>query len=476
MIRLLLAFSLIFSATACHGQESLRDAALASRAKLTLRKGAEFYRGKVAVHGGYVYYTTLDLHERWGEGPALPDQIWVQPPATPSVGLAYLSAWKATGDEFFREAMVESATALIHGQLASGGWQNSIEFDAARSANRYRNGQSRGARNNSTLDDGITQSALLFLIRADGALEFRHAAIHEAASFGLNALLNAQFPNGGFPQIWTGPVDQSLPVKSASFPTYDWRTDGRVPDYWTLYTLNDGLAQSMLPTLQAAVEVYGDQRSREALVKLGDFLVLAQLPESQPGWAQQYTYAMHPAWARRFEPPAVSGAESQGVMETLIEISRLTGDKKYLQPIPAALAYFRKSQLPNGQLARYYEINTNRPLYMNRRGDQYSLTYSDVDLPDHYGWKWDSRLDQIGTEFQRAQRGVPAEIKSFSRIQQAARTACDALDEEGRWVSTYAGERLLGQPEFPLGAKFLASSLFCENMRALSEYLTAIRE
>ena len=60
-----------------------------------------------------------------------------------------------------------------------------------------------------------------------------------------------------------------------------------------------------------------------------------------------------------------------------MKIYRVTGDKKYLEPIPRALAYLKKSRLPDGRLARYYELKTNRPLYMTRDGDEYSLTYDD---------------------------------------------------------------------------------------------------
>src|SRR5690606_17762252 len=106
-------------------------------------------------------------------------------------------------------------------------------------------------------------------------------------------------------------------------------------------------------------------------------------------------YDMEPIWARKFEPPGVSGDETQEVIETLMFIARVTGDRKYLDPIPAALAWLERSTLPDGQLARYYELETNRPLYMQRRGDVYSLTYDDSNLPDHYGWKSPARIDDL---------------------------------------------------------------------------------
>ncbi len=35
----------------------------------------------------------------------------------------------------------------------------------------------------------------------------------------------------------------------ASFPDYDWRTVGRIKNYWDMYTLNDGLAGTVTATL-----------------------------------------------------------------------------------------------------------------------------------------------------------------------------------------------------------------------------------
>ena len=100
------------------------------------------------------------------------------------------------------------------------------------------------------------------------------------------------------------------------------------------------------------------------------FFVLAQLPEPQPAWAQQYDHEMHPAWARKFEPPAVSGGESQGVIRTLMTLYRRTAAvtddaDRFLEPIPRAIAYLRRSLLNDGRLARFYELETNRPLLLH---------------------------------------------------------------------------------------------------------------
>src|SRR5262245_11773615 len=135
---------------------------LRAEASRALKKAATFYREKVASHGGYVYYYTPDLKQRWGEGEASADTIFVQPPGTPAVGMAYLQAYEATGDQFYLQGARETAEALVYGQLQSGGWTQVIHFGAAKRLGKYRNGKG-GSWNVSSLDDGQTQSALQML-------------------------------------------------------------------------------------------------------------------------------------------------------------------------------------------------------------------------------------------------------------------------------------------------------------------------
>lgn len=448
------------------------DAALREPAIAAMRRAAAYYHDRVAVHGGYVYYYSLDLERRLGEGAASSTQVWVQPPGTPTVGMAFLTAYRATGDRYYLDYARDAAEALAYGQLASGGWTNSIDFDPrGKGVAQYRNGQGRG-RNYSTLDDGISQSALRFLIQADRAFEFKHEAIHESARVALEALLAAQFPNGAFPQVWSGPVSPH-PTVAARYPDYDWRTENRIKEYWNLYTLNDDLCGYVSDTLLEAAAVYDDPRARTALTRLGDFLVLAQMPAPQPAWAQQYDYEMRPVWARKFEPPAVCGRESQDAIAVLMKVYRQTGEKRYLQPIAPAIAYLRSSLLPDGRMARYYELRTNKPLYMT---DRYELTHDDSRVPSHYGWKTDSRLDELEREYQALAPGAepkPAAATGVTRpTDDAVRAILAALDDAGRWPTEYEpGMQLVGQPKFRPGDKFLSSEVFSHHLATLSRYV-----
>ena len=52
------------------GTSLLAQRATRTQAVRAMRQAAEFYDRQVATHGGYVYHYSLDLSQRWGEGPA----------------------------------------------------------------------------------------------------------------------------------------------------------------------------------------------------------------------------------------------------------------------------------------------------------------------------------------------------------------------------------------------------------------------
>jgi hypothetical protein len=108
---------------------------------------------------------------------------------------------------------------------------------------------------------------------------------------------------------------------------------------------------------------------------------------------------------------------------------------------------------------------------MVRRGNDYKLTYEDSNLPSHYGWKWDSRLGELESRYELLKSGqTPAQddvkLDHIRRI-------IEGLDERGRWVSVFEGERLVGQPKMPLGTQYLSSERFSRNLSTLGDFLLA---
>lgn len=465
-VSVFLAFSLCILSVG----ECLAD--LRGEALLAARKAVAYYQRQVATEGGYLWRYSADLKLREGEGKVTGQTVWVQPPGTPAMGSAYLKFFEATGEQEFLDAARGVAEALRRGQLRSGGWQDHIDFDPAdRARSPYRiDPPGKKKKAPSSLDDDKTQSSLRFLVELDRALAFKDETIHEMTIFALDGLLRAQYPNGAFPQVWDESTrTEAWPIVSASYPTSWPRTYPGHGSYWFRYTLNDNLMPDVMHVLWLAADVYDDDRYEAAARKAADFLLLAQLPDPQPAWAQQYDFEMHPAWARKFEPPAVTGGESQGVLQILLEAYRRTGQRKYLQAVPRALAYLKKSLFADGRLARFYELESNRPLYFTH---DYTLTYDDADLPTHYGFKVPSKLDEIAKEYDELLAAEPdvARQKSSrsSRAQeQRVREVIAALDEQGAWVTQ--GKLRYHQYEGPI----LDMGVAVKNLIILAEYLAA---
>lgn len=448
---------------------------LRDKARDALRRAVRFFVDQVAVEGGYVWRYSADLRYREGEGRATETTVWVQPPGTPAVGEALLTAYERSGQEECLVGAKKAGMCLVRGQLESGGWTYRIEFDpAARRRFLYRV-PPRGEKgfNVSTLDDDTTQAALRFLMRLDQALGFNDQTIGECVHYGLEKLIAAQYPCGAWPQGFREPPDPSAyPVLKASYPA-EVPPAPTFKEYWRFYTLNDCAHMDTIRTFLLAADVYKEPRYLEVAEKGGRFLLLAQMPDPQPAWAQQYDFQMHPAWARRFEPPAITGHESQDVLRVLLLLYRRTGKKEFLEPIPRAIAYLRRSVLPDGQLARFYELKTNRPLYFTR---DYELTYEANDLPRHYAFKVANNLDAIEKEYRRlVEEGVKEEAtagqtpKPLSRSALAmVRRVIEELDSEGRWVQS---GRLDSAPKDV--TRIISSETFIRNVDILSRYLAS---
>ena len=285
--------------------DAVRKQAADSLRRATRSTSATKYR----LTGGYLWRYSEDLTRREGEGVASADTVWVQPPGTPSIGEVYLDAFEVTGDQIYLDAARDVGMCLVRGQLRSGGWDYRIEFNPnLRQRYNYRTDPARdNARNTTTLDDDTTQAALRLLMRLDTTLQQSNERIHEAARFGLAALLSAQYPNGAWPQRFDQfPDPENYPVKKATYPDA-WPRVHPKKDYRAYYTFNDDTVAETIDVMFLAERTYDDKKYRDAAERAGEFILMAQMPEPQPAWAQQYDVNMQPAWARRFEPPAITG-------------------------------------------------------------------------------------------------------------------------------------------------------------------------
>lgn len=332
----------------------------------TMKRATRFMVEKVAYRGGYLWSYLPDRSRVWGELEAYPTMIWVQPPGTATMGHLYLDAYQATGDEYYYRAAAKAAEALVAGQLPRGGWNYFVDFGGPESTRRWYATIGRNAWRmeefqhhwgNATFDDQGTGEAIRFLIRL--YVEKREKRFKPGLDKAINFVLASQLPNGGWPQRWPRVKDGGLHGK---------------PDYTGLITFNDGVIHDNIDVLLTYHQAIGDRRILPAIRRAMDIYLKTQQPAPQAGWGLQHTMDLKPAGARTYEPEALVTHATASNIEQLMSFYRLTGDAKYLAPIPAALDWLESVRLPAAlqqggrQFPTFVEIGTNKPLWVHRRG------------------------------------------------------------------------------------------------------------
>jgi PelA/Pel-15E family pectate lyase len=487
------AVLVVLAPALCRAQNS---ADLPAQARTTLTRATEYLRS-ISEEGGYLWRYAADMKRRAGEEIATPTQVWVQPPGTPSMGQTFLHAYAVTRDARYLDAARAAADALARGQLESGGWDYLIEFDPAQRARwKYRvdpphatAGPTTNAapRNTSTFDDDNTQSALQFLlafvdVAKAGPADPRDGRIRETLEYGLKRMLDAQYPIGAWPQRWTGDAHdpKQFPVLDATIPK-EYPREQPTGSYYQHYTLNDNTQRDCIQTLLDAHRRTGKAEYLEAARHGADFLLRAQLPEPQPVWAQQYDAAMHPAWARAFEPPAATAGESVGAINMLIDFYLQTGDEKYIKRIPEAIAWYKRSQISPGRWARLYELTTNRPIYGDRdKKIHYTLEELSAERRTGYNWQnnWGTAVIEhaeavlkAGREkwlADHADKPLSAEERTSraNAMEPRVREIISQLDTQGRWLSNNASRPFQGDQ-----GPWVEMQRAENNLRTLCEYL-----
>jgi len=415
--RMVMVFGVMVFGRCCMGDEiKLQDQAAAA-----LRK-ASAYMYSISTNGGYVGIYSNDLTKRYGEAfyeKARPTQIWVQPPGTPSVGESFLRAYRVTGEKQYLLAATETARALAWGQRAGGGWDHLVDVE------HLRKGAEKVIRKDGrcTFDDNITQGALDFLMDMDEVLD--EPWLTEAIELGLAFMMESQFANGAWPQWY--------PLR------------GGYHDY---YTFNDNVFSDCIKVMLRAHKTYGRQEYLDSARRAGDFIILSQIPSPQAGWAQQYSHDMKPAWARRFEPLGVCSLVTGSNIRMLVDLYLYTKDKKYLEPIPKAIAWLEDSKIGDSLWARLYEVGSNRPIYGDREdGNKIHYDYEKISDKEKrsYGWQGGMGIEYAIVYYRRAaqpaamdasaKKGTQTAMGRISKeLETKVRDTIEALDEQGRWM------------------------------------------
>ena len=443
-IYLFVIISFFIKPVVAQPNQDLKFNELKKQAELSLEKATDFMQ-TLAIEGGYVYHYTLDGKEKWGEGKTDDRTIEVQPPGTPAVGMSFLKAYHATGNKKFLKAAEEAANALIMGQNDLGGWEHKIYFD-------------RPKGRTVSFDDDQTQSAISFLMALDQEID--RPELTKAVEKALDMMVESQLENGGWP--------------------HKYPEQGNYHDF---ATFNDQGINDCIRVMIEANSYYDRDDIKKSLDKVGRFMMISQLPPPQPGWAQQYNEYLQPAWARSFEPPAVCPSASLHNIHSLIDLYELTGEGKYLEPIPDALRWIKSSQLPNGKWGRFLEIGTNKPLYYDRgriRVD--SLHQLSLERRTGYGYENDlsgalkkAESRYLVTIGKMEKPAAPAPELKMKELAEEAKAIVESQDELGRWIVRNDKFRK-GTPGYKWQGEYrfedrISSALFNRNVAVLCEFI-----
>lgn len=291
------------------------------------------------------------------------------------------------------------ANIMVSFQTPAGGWSKNTDFTRELRQPGERYGSEAGY--DGTLDNGGTVSPLRFLARTIAATgpDAAAATTWEAAFVrGIEYLLVAQYPNGGWPQVF--------PLMGGYHDAVTFNDDAIVGVLTLLHEVAGGGAEFAFtsPALRT--------RAAAAVQRGLDCILAAQIVSRgrRTVWCQQHDMiTLAPCAARNYEMPAQAAGESAGLVRFLITLP--DPSPAVVTAVHAAAAWFQKTMLRDvaykfasdgsgrtliatpgaGPIwPRFSEIGTDRPLF----GDRDLTIHDDVngisrERRNGYGWYGD---------------------------------------------------------------------------------------
>jgi PelA/Pel-15E family pectate lyase len=314
------------------------------------------------------------------------------------------------GSWYFSAEARQIAKKLVSFQTPAGGWSKNTDFTKGPRAP----GEMFGAENGSlflgtndfdrpenaswsyvgTFDNDATTTELRFLAKVISASSADCDDLKKSFARGLDYIFAAQFPNGGWPQVW--------PLQGG---------------YHDAITLNDDAMLNVMIFLRDVAGggkdfsfVSPELRAKaDASWKRGlDCVLAAQVVVNghRTVWGQQHDpLTLQPVSARNYEMPSLASSESATMTLFLVQLPK--PDAKTVAAVHAAAAWFEKTKIEGKAFksagsegrklldepgakpiwARYYEIGTDEPIF----GDRDKSIHDDVneiskERRKGYGW------------------------------------------------------------------------------------------
>jgi PelA/Pel-15E family pectate lyase len=299
--------------------------------------------------------------------------------------------------------VAQIAENILRYQKENGGWPKNYDMRAVLTQDQLRALAAARGDTNTTFDNGATHAHVHYL--AEAWRVTRGERYRDACVRGIDFILAAQLPRGGWPQF--------SPDKRG---------------YRRYVTFNDGAMIGVMSVLQRIgerkpaylfVDSLRHERAAQAFLRGVECILRSQIRDGGvlTAWCQQHDDVdFRPVPARSFEPAAICGGESAGIVLFLMSLDHPRAE--IVEAVQAAVRWFARSQLPGIRVkevpaatetfryhtadfdrvvvldplappiwARYYEIGTNLPLFCNRDGRPvYALAAVERERRTGYAW------------------------------------------------------------------------------------------
>ena len=274
------------------------------------------------------------------------------------------------------------ADEMIAYQLSDGGWRKDMK------------NATTGSWNKSTIDNNATWGQIRFLANvynATGIQKYKTSCLK-----GLDLLLNGQYSNGGWPQVFNDAGTYHAHI------TYN--------DSAMVQVLNIMLEVSQKKGAFAWVDSNYQSKANNAVDKGIKCILNTQIKinGTLTAWGQQHDEnTLAPAGARAYELPSVCTSESVGVVDFLRALPESKQSADVIRSINAAVRWFDAVKIENKKFdwnsdktdkvlttsngstiwARFYDLQNSKPLFSDRDGKAYT-DVSQISLERRTGYSW----------------------------------------------------------------------------------------
>jgi len=302
-----------------------------------------------------------------------------------------------------KHEITKIADNILLFQKSNGGWAKNYDMLAVLTEEQKEIVKKHKSSVNTTFDNGTTYNQTEYLAKAYYIT--KDERYKEGFLKGLNFIIKAQYPNGGWPQFYPD-------------------TSG----YQKYITFNDGAMIGIMKLLKKIVDGEKEysfidsmllDKVRTSFNKGIECILNCQITENNKltAWCQQHdNISFKPVGARTFELPSICNMESAEIVDFLMSLEN--PNERVINSVKSAVRWFEESKIYGIRVetiraektefiyhttdidkvvvqdstappiwTRFYELETHRPLFANRDGIKvYSMDKVERERRTGYAW------------------------------------------------------------------------------------------